>query len=122
MALIGIALGLAFLGWAFTFGLFLGVSFLTSYTGLMIITILLAVKLIKRTSLTLTDDQAGYQASSFDQGLIGMEGVVHRDLKPSGVVNVSGTLYQAMSEGGYIRRGEKIKVLSGRGNTIIVRG
>ncbi len=48
------------------------------------------------------------------------EGLVETDLKPSGYISVGQVKYQAVSNGSYIRKGEKVKILSQRGETLIV--
>jgi membrane-bound serine protease (ClpP class) len=45
------------------------------------------------------------------QGLIGEEGVAHTVLRPSGRVMIKDKLYDAMSEYGFIEKGEAIKVV-----------
>ena len=45
------------------------------------------------------------------RGLVGEEGVAHTVLRPSGRVMIKDKLYDAMSEHGFIEKGEAIKVL-----------
>lgn len=66
-------------------------------------------------------DQEGYQASEFDVDMIGEEGEVLSDLKPSGHVVIHGRRHQAVSQSGYIKSGEKVVVIEGRGAHLIVR-
>ena len=68
------------------------------------------------------EDQAGYLASSFDQQLIGKEGIVSTELKPAGHILVKGQLYQALSETGFISKGVVVKIVGGKGSHLIVRG
>jgi membrane-bound serine protease (ClpP class) len=67
------------------------------------------------------EDQQGYTASSFDQELIGKEGIVSTELKPAGHILVDGQLYQALSESGFISRGIKVQILGGKGSHLIVK-
>ena len=120
MAILGIILGVAFLGFVFTLGLILGVASLFSYLGLLVIIILIALKFVRSSQLTLKEDQSGYSSSEFDQSIIGKVGHVHKDLRPSGVVVIEEKMYQAISEGDYIHKGKKIFVKAKRGSTAIV--
>jgi len=76
---------------------------------------LYALKKIKMTakndSFYLSKDQEGYVASSLDPGLVGTEGSVVSDLKPSGHVEIKGNVFQAISQRGYIPKETKIKVI-----------
>jgi len=66
-------------------------------------------------------DQEGYKASSFDQSLVGQQGVAASDLKPSGHIVVNNKKHQALSESGYITAGGAVEVVGGRGAYLIVR-
>lgn len=66
-------------------------------------------------TIYLKDDQEGYVACSFDPELIGKEGIVLSDLKPSGHISVGGKLWQALSESGYIAKGAQVVVIGGAG-------
>jgi len=66
-------------------------------------------------------DQAGYVASSFDQSLIGKEGVVSTELKPAGHITVNEQLYHALSETGFIGKGNTVRIVGGKGSHLIVR-
>jgi membrane-bound serine protease (ClpP class) len=43
------------------------------------------------------------------------------DLRPSGKVEINGEWYDAMTEGGYISKGDPIKVIQAKGNYLLVR-
>jgi len=43
--------------------------------------------------------------------MIGKEGTAYTVLRPSGIVEIDGELFDAKAEIGYINRGEKVKVL-----------
>lgn len=75
----------------------------------------------KGRGIYLAGDQEGYVASSFDQNAIGREGTVLTDLKPGGFILIEGKPHPAISLSGYIEKGEKIKVLSGEGESLIVK-
>src|SRR5690242_7800208 len=58
-------------------------------------------------------DQEGYSASSFDQSLVGKEGIVSTELKPAGHIVIEGQLYQAISETGFLSKGAVVKIVGG---------
>lgn len=66
-------------------------------------------------------DQEGYTASNYEADVIGGEGEVLSDLKPSGHILVEGKRYQAVSQMGYIKKGASIKVVRGEGSRFIVK-
>lgn len=65
--------------------------------------------------------QDGYKASTFDATMIGKTGIVLSDLKPGGYIAIEGQQLQALSESGYIAQGEKVLVLRGEGESLIVK-
>lgn len=69
----------------------------------------------------LSGDQEGYVSSSYDMQAIGKEGEVLTDLKPGGFIIVDGIQQPAISLSGYIVKGEKVKVISGDGDNLIVK-
>lgn len=72
-------------------------------------------------SIYLHEDQEGYVASSYDASAIGKAGTVLSDLKPGGYILVDGKQHQAISIAGYIPRGEKVVVISGQEESLIVK-
>lgn len=72
-------------------------------------------------SIYLSKDQEGYQASTFDATTIGKTGIVLSDLKPGGYIIIDGNQHQAISITGYISKGEKVVVLSGQEESLIVK-
>lgn len=67
------------------------------------------------------DAQTGFVASSYDKSAIGKIGVVLSDLKPGGYIKIEGKQHQALSQSGYINRGEEVVVLSGQEESLIVK-
>lgn len=67
------------------------------------------------------DDQEGFTASAFDKGAIGKIGIVDTDLRPGGHIIVEDKRHSAISRSGYIPKGEKVKVLGGEGESLIVK-
>ncbi len=74
----------------------------------------------QKDSIYSNDSQEGYYASSFDVDAIGKEGIVLSDLKPGGFIEIEGQQLSAISDSGYIAKGEKVKVLRGEGDSLIV--
>lgn len=68
----------------------------------------------------LDQDQEGYQACEVDLSVCGKEGIVLADLKPGGYILVQGKRYAAISVGGYIAKGERIKVIGGQEYNLVV--
>lgn len=67
-----------------------------------------------------TSSAAGYTGSS-DQALAaGQHGVTVSQLRPAGNAEFDGTLYDVFTEGEYVEPGTSIRVLSSKGNRIIV--
>lgn len=67
------------------------------------------------------EDQEGYLASEYDVQLIGKQGSVATELKPSGHIFVENRLYQALSETGLMSKGTPVDIVGGRGSYLIVR-
>jgi membrane-bound serine protease (ClpP class) len=71
-------------------------------------------------TVILATDQEGFQACEFDKEMIGKTAVVATDLKPSGEIEVDGKFFQALSEGGYIDKNDRVVVVGGQGSHLIV--
>lgn len=72
-------------------------------------------------SIYLNGDQTGYMASTYDRTAIGKTGTVLSDLKPGGYITIEGKKHQAISQSGYIPHGEKVIVLGGEEESLIVK-
>lgn len=72
-------------------------------------------------SIYLKGEQTGYVASHYDKKAIGKTGVVLTDLKPGGYILIDGIQHQALSETGYLTKGEEIEVIGGEGESLIVK-
>lgn len=68
-----------------------------------------------------SQDQEGFMASFFNKEFIGKEGEVVTDLKPGGQVSIEGQRHLAISKSGYIKRGEKVVVIGGQAESLIVQ-
>ena len=66
-------------------------------------------------------DQEGFQASSYDKNAIGKTGIVIADLKPGGYILVEGNQHPAISQSGYIAKGERVTVVGGQEQSLIVK-
>lgn len=78
-------------------------------------------KSAKDNTFYLQQDQEGFQASTFNDSLIGKTGQSVSDLGPSGFVVVGGNRYQATARSGYIDKGREITVIGGEGAHLIVK-
>ena len=74
----------------------------------------------KHQGLYLDDDQEGYKGSCFDVSIVGQQGSADTALRPSGFIRIGNKRFQAVSEVGFIAKGEKIEVSSGEGSRLIV--
>lgn len=68
-----------------------------------------------------SSEPADREATSSQAELIGQVGRARTKMLPSGVVQVAGRTFDAVSEGVPIDRGEQVEVIQVRGNRIIVR-
>ncbi len=104
-------------------GMLSTILFILSLILLSFVVCRLALFQIRRSknSLFLSQDQEGFQASSFDKGLIGKIGECHTDLKPSGHIVIDNQHYQGISQSGYLPRGTSIIVIEGRGAHLVVK-
>jgi len=75
----------------------------------------------RRKTIFLDSDQEGYRASSFDAHLMGKTGKALADMRPGGYVLIDGKKYQAISVSGFIPQEAEIEVISGQGESLIVR-
>jgi membrane-bound ClpP family serine protease len=79
----------------------------------------LSLKFLKNKSLSecskKTDDVEKREV------LIGREAIVVKDLKPSGVIEIDGEVFQARSFGNYVKKGEKVQVVSSQSFYLFVR-
>lgn len=84
------------------------------------LTIRFGMRLISRR-MQLDSDQEGYQACSLDSELVGLFGSATTDLRPSGKIEIKGAPYPAVSQKGYIEKGEKVEVIQIQMGHLIVR-
>lgn len=99
---------------AFVFGAAVSVGLLIRFALWRI------VKSKDDNSIYSDDNQEGYQASSYDKSAIGKTGVVVADLKPGGFIEIEGKQQSAISQSGYVVKGEEVLVVGGQEQSLIV--
>ncbi|MBP3401250.1 MAG: serine protease [Selenomonadales bacterium] len=78
-------------------------------------------KLWERVVLRETESaEAGYNSVDDYGMLVGKEGVVTAELRPSGKVEINGKIYDVVSTGAYIEEGERVVVAEAVGMRIVV--
>ena len=98
----------------------MGVSILASI--LMIKVFGKKMKFFKKIILTdSTNTEKGYISNKSRLELIGLEGYALTALRPSGTVVIGDERIDVVSEGGFILKGAKIKVVKAEGSRIVVR-
>ena len=75
----------------------------------------------KLTSPNVQEKEKGYSSSIGLEDLTGEEGVTDTDLRPSGWVIVGDQRIFVVTEGSYINKNKKVKILSVDGNRVVVR-
>lgn len=79
-------------------------------------------RLWKKIILTNTSsNEQGYVSSKDYSCYLNKEGIVLTELRPAGSVNIEGNVLDVISEGSFITKGEKIRVIKIEGMRIIVR-
>lgn len=76
-------------------------------------------KLFSRVALE--TNMGGYKASVSYNDINGKEGLAHSFLRPAGIISINGKNYDAISNGDFIEKGSKIKVINVEGNKIVVK-
>lgn len=71
-------------------------------------------------SSRLTHDK-GYTSAEDREYLLGRQGEVLYELRPSGTVIIDKNPVDVVSEGGFIKKGETVEVVSVNGNRVVVR-
>lgn len=102
---------------------------LFAYLGLLIVfvvlTCFLALSHIRstggRNSFYLKADQKGFYASSYDKSMLDKEGVALTPLRLSGHILIEGKQHQALARSRFIKKGQPVQVIGGRGSYLIVK-
>lgn len=78
--------------------------------------------MFKRVALEDTQkSDEGYTSSFYTEPLMDKEGTAFTILRPSGRIEIDGTIYDAYTRGEYIERGETVVVISQEGTSLKVR-
>ena len=72
------------------------------------------------TSQENADGYVGVEKDLLDS-MIGKEGVAETDLRPGGKVAIDDTTYDAMSDGQYIERGNRVRVTATSSGQLVVK-
>lgn len=75
-------------------------------------------KIILKTS---QDRERGYSSIITRENYVGREGIVITTLRPAGTIEIEGNRVDAVSEGDFINKGERVKVLKIEGPKVVVR-
>lgn len=116
-------------------GIILSMSTLTtaiiSLSVALIVAVVLTLALIKfghkspfLSKIVLSTEQKnekGYTSSNSREEYLGKEGISITELRPSGIVEVEGKRLDSLSEGGYIEKEVRIKIVKVEGSKIFVR-
>ncbi|MBA9025482.1 NfeD family protein [Peribacillus huizhouensis] len=68
-----------------------------------------------------TSSEQGYISNVSRIELVGMEGITLVDLRPSGTAEINGERLDVVSEGSFISKNSKVKVVKAEGSRIVVR-
>ena len=71
--------------------------------------------------MTLSASERDMKSSENAQSLVGQEGETLSDLRPAGYARIAGRKLDVVSEGGLVRRGQRVRVLAVAGNRVVVR-
>ena len=80
-------------------------------------------RFFNRVALVDTQDRSEGYTSSFlvEDKLVGKEGTAYTILRPSGKVEIDGEVFDAYTRGSYIKKDEKVKVVSDEGTSLKVK-
>lgn len=97
----------------------------------LITTVIIVIFLIKHgykspfiSKIVLSTEQkneSGYTSANPMKEYLGKEGISATELRPSGIIEIDGRRIDALSEGGYIEKNKKIKIVKVEGSKIFVR-
>lgn len=116
------------IGVAFSTGAWLGPlkTVLWALTMTMLGSVI-AIRYLPRTTAgrrlvlsTSTDKASGFVSSNLDAALIGKGGVAHSDLRPSGIATIEGKRLDVVSQGEYVARGSRVRIIEIEGGRVVV--
>lgn len=106
----------------------MGISLLIAISTAIIVSILMVKVLGKKMKLfgkiilkDSTSTELGYVSNKNRTDLVGMEGVTLTALRPAGTVQVNDERIDVVSEGSFIQKGVKVKIVKTEGSRIVVR-
>lgn len=106
----------------------MGISLLIALTASVLVSILMIrvfgkrMKLFKRIILTdSTSTEKGYVSNKNRLELIGVEGITLTPLRPSGTILIEDERIDVVSEGAFIPKDRKVRILKTEGSRIVVR-
>jgi membrane-bound serine protease (ClpP class) len=106
----------------------MGISLLIALILSVLVSILMIkvlgkkVKFFRKIILTdSTSTESGYISNKTRSELVGVEGVTITALRPSGTVAVGDERIDVVSEGGFIQKDKKVKIVKAEGARIVVR-
>jgi membrane-bound serine protease (ClpP class) len=106
----------------------MGISLLIALTASVLLSILMIrvfgkrMKLFKRIILTdSTSTEKGYVSNKNRLELIGVEGITLTPLRPSGTILIEDERIDVVSEGAFIPKGKKVRIIKTEGSRIVVR-
>ena len=106
----------------------MGISLLIALTASIVLSILMIrvfgkkMKFFKRIILTdSTSTEKGYVSNKNRLELIGVEGTTLTPLRPSGTILVEDERIDVVSEGGFIAKGKRVRIVKTEGSRIVVR-
>jgi membrane-bound serine protease (ClpP class) len=106
----------------------MGISLLIALTASIVLSILMIrvfgkkMKFFRRIILTdSTSTEKGYVSNKNRLELIGVEGITLTPLRPSGTIVVEDERIDAVSEGGFIAKDTKVRIVKTEGSRIVVR-
>ena len=74
-----------------------------------------------KNTIYLDSDQEGFYAPKYDAEQVGKCGITETRMAPSGHIFIEGKKFQAVSQSGYLDRGEEVEVIGGRSAYLIVK-
>ena len=74
-----------------------------------------------KSKMFLETDTSGYHSSESYDDLLGLEGIAYTPFRPSGNILIDDKKYDAISEGEFIQKDAKLKVILVNGNKIVVK-
>lgn len=108
--------------------IFEGLVLLLAVMVALAVTVWLLMKYAPRTGVfkkivlqTQMRSEEGYIGSSVESELLDQEGVALTILRPSGIANIANRRIDVTTEGGFIQKGMRIKVVKVEGNKVFVK-